>query len=116
MLFLPLAGSIAILPYFHIIEKLKMDYDDLEIVAMDFGIKSSLFDEYLVHDMWLMVLGTIFIIFCMWLYTKSLFLTIVTIIGIVFSLGISYFFYVLVFELKFFPFMNLLAIIVAIGT
>lgn len=115
MLFMPLAGSTAILPYFHTVENLKLKYEDFEIVAMDFGIKSFLFDEYLIHDMWLMLLGTVFILFCMWLYTRSLFLTIATIIGIIFSLGISYFFYVLIFKLKFFPFMNLLAIIVAIG-
>ncbi|KAL3289765.1 hypothetical protein HHI36_023160 [Cryptolaemus montrouzieri] len=115
MLFLPLAASTAILPYFHSVENLKWNREYIEIVAMDFGIKSTLFDEYLVHDMWLMATGIIFILFCMWLYTKSLFLTMVTIIGIVFSLGIAYFLYVLVFELKFFPFMNLLAIVVAIG-
>ncbi|KAK9890454.1 hypothetical protein WA026_010540 [Henosepilachna vigintioctopunctata] len=115
MIFLPLAASSAILPYFHEVENIKLSFSNIQIIAMDFGIKSMLFDEYLVHDMWLMSVGTIFILISMWLYTKSFFLTLVTIIGIIFSLGISYFLYVLVFELKFFPFMNLLAIIVAIG-
>lgn len=52
---------------------------------------------------------------CMCLYTKSLLLTIMTFIAIGFSLGIAYFVYSLVFELPFFPFMNLLAVIVIVG-
>jgi hypothetical protein len=59
--------------------------------------------------------GGTFVLVCMWLYTGSLFVTIMTVIAIVFSLGISYFMYTLVFELNFFPFMNLLAAVVAIG-
>ncbi|CAH1965247.1 unnamed protein product [Acanthoscelides obtectus] len=82
---------------------------------MDFGIKNSLFDVYLIYDMWLLAFGSLFVFVCIWIYTKSLFLTLMTIIVIVFSLGISYFMYVLVLEISFFPFMNLLATVVAIG-
>nr|CAD7264806.1 unnamed protein product [Timema shepardi] len=56
-----------------------------------------------------------FILLSMWLYTSSLFVTLMTVIAIIFSLGISYFMYTLLFELNFFPFMNLLASIVAVG-
>ena len=59
--------------------------------------------------------GGTFILVCMWLYIGSLFVTIMTVVAIIFSLGISYFMYTLVFELNFFPFMNLLATVVAIG-
>jgi hypothetical protein len=59
--------------------------------------------------------GGIFVLVCMWMYTGSLFVTIMTVFAITFSLGISYFMYTLVFELRFFPFMNLLASIVAVG-
>lgn len=115
MIFLPLACSTAILPYYHELEKLNLEYDAVKVVAMDFGIKSALFDECLIRDTWLMGTGALFVFICMWLYTQSLFLTIMTIIVIIFSLAISYFMYFLVFEIKFFPFMNLLATIVAIG-
>lgn len=115
MIFLPLASSTAILPYYHQLEKLDLEYEGISVVAMEFGIKNSLFDECLLRDAWLMTSGALFVLFCMWLYTESLFLTIMTIIAITFSLGISYFMYILVFELDFFPFMNLLAIIVVIG-
>ncbi|CAH1377826.1 unnamed protein product [Tenebrio molitor] len=115
MIFLPLACSTAMLPYYHEIIKMDLEYEGISVVAMEFGIKDALFDECLLRDAWLMTSGALFVLLCMWLYTESLFLTIMTIIAIIFSLGISYFIYMLVFELSFFPFMNLLAIIVAIG-
>ncbi|XP_056645516.1 protein dispatched [Diorhabda sublineata] len=115
MVFLPLACSTAIMPYYHELEKLTLKFDGLRIVAMEFGIKSALFDEFLLRDTYLMGSGALFVFICIWIYTQSLFLTIMTIIVIIFSLAISYFMYNLVFEIKFFPFMNLLATIVAIG-
>lgn len=115
MIFLPIAGSTATLPYYHVLEEAKLEVNGISVVGMDLGVKNFLFDEYLVRDTWLMSMGALFILLCIWLYTTSLFLTIMTIIAVVFSLGISYFMYTLVFELHFFPFMNLLATIVVIG-
>lgn len=115
IIFIPLACSTAILPYYHELEKYTLDYGGISVVAMEFGIKSALFDEYLIRDTWLISFGGLFVLLCMWLYTGSLFLTVMTIIAIVFSLGISYFMYTLVFELHFFPFMNLLTTVVAVG-
>lgn len=82
---------------------------------MDMGIKNALFDDCLIGDGWLIGLGGIFILMCMWLYTNSFFITIMTVVANIFSLGIAYFVYTFLFELTFFPFMNLLAIIVLIG-
>lgn len=82
---------------------------------MDMGLKNVLFDECLLSDGWLLALGGIFVIICMWIYTSSLFITVMTIIAIIFSLGIAYFIYTVVFKIDFFPFMNLLAVIVVVG-
>lgn len=79
------------------------------------GLKNALFDESLVQDTWLIAMGALFVLCCMWIYTGSLFITLMTIVAIGFSLGIAYFIYTLVFEMHFFPFMNLLASIVAVG-
>lgn len=68
-----------------------------------------------MRDMWLIAMGAVFVLGCMWVYTGSFFITIMTIIAIAFSLGVAYFIYTLIFELHFFPFMNLLASIVAVG-
>lgn len=83
---------------------------------MDMGLKNALFDECLIGDGWLIALGGVFIIVFMWLYTSSILITLMTVTGIVYSLGIAYFIYTVVFGLEFFPFMNLLAVIVVVGT
>lgn len=115
MIFLPIGCSTKTLDYYHELENKILAHDHVKVVAMEFGLKNALFDEYLVRDTWLIFSGVVSVLVCMWIYTESLFLTIMTIIAIVFSLGISYFMYTLVFELTFFPFMNLLAAIVVIG-
>lgn len=115
MLFLPVARSKDALPLYHKLMKKNLQTDLVSVVAMDMGIKNALFDECLLSDAWLVGLGGIFVLVSMWLYTSSLFVTINTVIAIVLSLGISYFIYVVVFKLKFFPFMNLLVLIVIVG-
>lgn len=62
-----------------------------------------------------MVAGGSFMILCIWSYTNSLVITISTVLAIIMSLITSYFVYTFFFKIKFFPFMNLLAIVVAIG-
>lgn len=115
ILFLPVAAGIASVPLYHEIERLANDFDGLSIVAMDFGIKSTIFDEYLLRDAWFMGLGASFIFVCVWMYTASLFLTVMTIIAILFAMAITYFLYEVVYEISFFPFMNMLTIVICIG-
>lgn len=115
MLFLPVARSTAALPFYHNLMAKRLQNDLVRVVAMDMGLKNALFDECLISDSWLVGLGGLFVLLSMWLYTSSFFVTINTVIAIVFSLGISYFIYAMVFKLKFFPFMNLLVLIVIVG-
>lgn len=82
---------------------------------MDLGLKNALFDECLISDGWLVVLSGLFVVVCMCFYTSSVFITLMTIVAILFSLGVSYFIYMFVFKLTFFPFMNILAVIVIVG-
>lgn len=115
MLFLPVARGKDALPYYHKLQKMSLNTELVGVVAMDLGIKNALFDESLLTDSWLLGLGGIFVLVLMWLYTGSLFITVNTFIAIVFSLGLSYFIYECVYNLKFFPFMNLLVLIVIVG-
>lgn len=82
---------------------------------MDLGLKNALFDECLISDGWLVLLSGLFVVVCMCVYTSSLFITFMTLVAIVFSLGVSYFIYVFIFRLTFFPFMNILGVIVIMG-
>lgn len=115
MIFLPLAKSMAILPFYQELKQTTLVSDNVAVVAMEFGLKNILFDECLIKEAWLMSLGGLFVLFCIWIYTGSLFLTLMTITAMVFSLAIAYFIYTLVFEFEFFPFMNIIAAIVILG-
>ncbi|KAK7868686.1 hypothetical protein R5R35_006977 [Gryllus longicercus] len=115
MLILPLACSFQSLDYYTFLQDKKLEDGNVRVVAMEFGLKNKLFDESLIRDTWMIAAGGLFVLICMWMYTSSIFITAMTVIAIAFSLGISYFMYTLVFELRFFPFMNLLASIVAVG-
>lgn len=117
MIFLPLPTSSTTLPYYLKLQESNLicSYDNLSIPAIDFGLKNALFDLWIIEDTWLIGLGSVFVFVCVWIYTKSFFLTILLFTVITYSLGVAYFFYVYVFRLDFFPFMNLLVIVVVIG-
>lgn len=115
MLFLPLPSSSTVLPYYEKLQSSNLSYETLVIPAIDFGLKNALFDLWVIQDTWLIGLGGVFVFACVWVYTKSLVLTVLLFTAITYSLGIAYFLYVYVFNLEFFPFMNLLVIVVVIG-
>ncbi|XP_013111816.1 protein dispatched [Stomoxys calcitrans] len=115
MIFVPVSHARKILPLFHEWEKVDLSNELVRVAAMDLGLENELFNELLLTDVWLVALGGIFVMTCMWLYTTSLFVTIMTCIAVIFSLGLAYFVYTLVFEMSFFPYMNLLAVVVIIG-
>lgn len=118
MLFLPVAASSATLDFYKEIHTRNDDltYGKIRVRGMQLGLKSTLFDRLLVSDSSLLLAGFVFVTLCIWAYTGSVILTVTTIFAVVFSLGISYAVYTLVLRIRFFPFMNLLAIVVIIGT
>lgn len=115
MLMLPMAASSATLDFYKGLNFAGLSYGKFRVVAIEFGLKSTLFDRLLVSDSSLLLSGFAFITVCIWAYTTSLLLTVTTILAVVFSLGISYALYTLVLRINFFPFMNLLAVVVAVG-
>jgi len=60
-------------------------------------------------------MGAVAIVICMWMYIGSFFITAMTMVAVAFSLCVAYFLYTVVFNLRFFPFMNVLACVVATG-
>eukprot|EP00095_Tigriopus_kingsejongensis_P008223 maker-scaffold604_size126151-snap-gene-0.35 protein:Tk08223 transcript:maker-scaffold604_size126151-snap-gene-0.35-mRNA-1 annotation:"conserved hypothetical protein" len=115
MAFLPIARSSSTLEYYGTISEQTISDGRTKVVAMDLGLKDTLFDEYLLEDaIYLGVAGGL-IILAILLYTQSFFLTIATTLSIIFSLSLAYFLYSMVFGIEFFPFMNILAAVIAIG-
>lgn len=115
MLFLPIAASSATLDFYKELDNDDLTYGKFRVQGMQLGLKSTLFDRLLISDSSLVLAGFVFVTLCIWAYTSSIILTITTILAVLFSLSISYAVYTLVLRIQFFPFMNLLAVIVAVG-
>lgn len=116
MLFLPIAKTTKILPYYYdLISTIKINENNISVAAIDMGLKNALFDELLFYDGWLIGLGAMCILYCILIYTNSILITFSTVVANVLSIGVAYFVYQVILQLPYFPFMNLLAIIIIVG-
>lgn len=115
MMFLPFAASSATFDFYKNLNFEALSDGPFRVLAMELGLKNTLFDRLLLSDSFLLLFGFIFITICIWIYTGSFIVTTAAICAVVFSLGVSYAFYTMVLRIQFFPFMNLLAIVVVIG-
>ena len=115
MSFLPLARSSATLEYYTAVTKDPISDGRTKVVAMDLGLKETLFNQYLLSDASFLGLAGILICVCILVFTQSFFLTLATVCAVVFALGLAYAVYSFVFLIDFFPFMNVLAVIIAVG-
>ncbi|XP_038124937.1 protein dispatched homolog 1 [Cyprinodon tularosa] len=85
------------------------------VTGIEFGIKHDLFQDYLLTDTLYPAIAIVIVLMVMCVYTRSVFITLMTIIAIISSLIVSYFLYRMVFNFEFFPFMNLTALIILVG-
>ncbi|XP_043913885.1 protein dispatched homolog 1 [Protopterus annectens] len=85
------------------------------ITGIEFGIKHNLFQDYLLMDTVYPAIAIVIVLLVMCIYTRSMFITLMTMFAIISSLNASYFLYRIVFNFEFFPFMNLTALIILIG-
>ncbi|XP_063596522.1 protein dispatched-like [Penaeus indicus] len=113
--FLPVARSSDALPYFQALQKIDLTVDNVTVAAMDLGLKYTLFDKLLLEDTFLLGVGGSVVVALMWCYTGSLFITLVTITTVACALIIAYFMYIFIYEITFFPYMNVLTAVIAIG-
>ncbi|KAJ8391551.1 hypothetical protein AAFF_G00088730 [Aldrovandia affinis] len=82
------------------------------VSGIEFGIKHTLFQDYLLTDTVYPAIAIVIVLAVMCVYTRSVFITLMTMFAIVSSLIVSYFLYRVVFDFQFFPFMNLTALII----
>ncbi|XP_018120452.1 protein dispatched homolog 1 isoform X1 [Xenopus laevis] len=85
------------------------------VTGIEFGIKHSLFQDYLLMDTVYPAIAIVIVLLVMCVYTRSVFITLMTMFAIISSLIVSYFLYRVVFNFEFFPFMNLTALIILVG-
>ena len=100
--------------------------DGVEITSQDgtvisrayvLGIFSEVFGNYIVMDLPYYALAMGLVLFVIILYLRSIVLTLVILLSVMFTIAVGYFLYFVVFRFVFFPFMNLLAglLLIAVG-
>ena len=124
-LFLPVAKSSELLPFFQEVQDNVLfgsNRDDeqrlVRIVSLDIGLKDTLFEQLLVQDTKLLAFAFISIIAILWIYSRSFMIVLMTSLNLTASLGGSLLVYRYVCGISFFPFMNLMTVIIliAVGT
>ncbi|XP_022102785.1 protein dispatched homolog 1-like [Acanthaster planci] len=85
------------------------------LTAVDAFIQIYLFPDFLLRDTLIVALASVVVFLLIWVYTGSLLVTVAAFLNIVFSLVLAYFFYTAVFLRPFFPFSNIVAMVLLIG-
>ena len=89
--------------------------DTVVLKAIDFDIKFDLFEIFLFGDMLYIGLGLLAVFVVLWIYTRSVLITLAACLNFVLSLLLSYFCYMVIFQKPFFPFVNIAAAVLVIG-
>ena len=87
----------------------------VRIVALNFGLKEFLFDYYIAFDSVYFCAALLAVVAIMWVYTKSFFLTVMAALSIIISVVISFCLYSCIYGIQFFPYMNLMALVLLVG-
>ncbi len=89
--------------------------DNVKVAALEFGLKYDLFASYLQEDTLYLGLSAIVVVIIIVLYVRSPFITAMTLLNMVMSIVLAYFAYKALFQLNFFPFVNIAATVLVIG-
>ena len=87
----------------------------MEIVGVDVRNRFPIFSHFLFREMVFMVVGMGLIFIIMGLYLKSALITLFTLFDVLFSFGIGYFLYQVVFNIPHFPFLGFLSVLLLIA-
>lgn len=113
--FLPIHQGIDALDYYYDLQQKELSNGVTEITGMEFGLKHVLFNHGLFHDAIFAVLAVVVVFLCIWMFTTSFLLTLITAIAMTSALGTTYFVYSVVFRISYFPLMNILSVVVVIA-
>jgi len=94
----------------------KTRLNNIQVVAFDLNnLKFELFQSaIIVQSLW--IIGAIIcVILFIWLFSGSIFVSLMTLMCIIFALVISYFVYGRIFDMDFFPFLNMVTLIFIVG-
>jgi len=123
-IFLPVAKSSQLLSFFQELQDtilFQSNEDDQKLVrisSLDVGLKDTLFEQLLVQDTKLLLFAFLSVIMILWFYSRSFMIVMMSCFNLSASLGGSLVIYRYIYGVDFFPFMNLMTVIilVAVGT
>lgn len=93
----------------------KIVYQNLELVGLYMDNRIAVFLDYMKKDLLFIGVGGIAILLLTAMYVKSLAVMLATLMHMVYSFLMAYFLYHIIVGIKFFPFMNLLCILILIA-
>ncbi|KAI1287705.1 Protein dispatched -like protein 1 [Halotydeus destructor] len=114
-IFLPIAKSSKLVDYYIYLTKNDLRADNLEVVAADLGIKNALFEHLLLQDTWLLLVALIVVLAILLVYSRSIIVVITCLISFVMSIGLTYVIYTQVYGIDYFPFMNMMTVVILVG-
>lgn len=97
------------------IGKPALDGDALEIIAIGSGIKLDVFNRIFVEDAVYIGVSFVCVLLIMWVYVGSVFITVMTMVSMIMSMVVAFFLFHIVFRISFFPFLNIISVILVIG-
>ena len=103
------------------LEKQTVGDDQVKISAVKFNIhkkvKATLLSEYVISDLMYFAIALVLVFFVMFLYLRSVVLLLSMLVNVIVSFATAYFLYHVVFGLRFYPYLNLLAglVLIAVG-
>ncbi|XP_071510461.1 protein dispatched homolog 1-like [Diadema antillarum] len=91
--------------------------DSLRIIHVGIGgnFKLNLFASYLLSDSLYIGVGCAFVLLVIWMYVGSLFITLMTVLGMIMAMVVAYFLYHTIFRVPFFGFINVVTVVLVIG-
>lgn len=102
-------------PIYKDIMALKDNVKHTHIVGLNLGMKMEAFGEAMLWDSIYVLLAAVVAALICLSYSGSFFYALTIALSLVFSVGVSYFTYCIVFRIDFFPFINLLVVVLLVG-
>ncbi|EYC40043.1 hypothetical protein Y032_0631g856 [Ancylostoma ceylanicum] len=109
-----LTGSLQF--YNELLELLQKHFSSIiHVRGAFFNVKNDEFLRTLVKDTYISFISAALVLTCFLIHSRSIFYTMITTTIIFLSMGIAFFFYTMIFRIKFFPSLNLLALVLMIA-
>ncbi|KAI6225463.1 SSD domain-containing protein [Aphelenchoides fujianensis] len=101
-----------------LLHKLRSFYDrkqgGVQLRGLNTNSKEATFLTAIIDDCFLAAAAVVAVIFGIFLFSRSLVFSAGVAVGMILSIGVAFFLYVCVLQIHFFPFINLLAVVVSI--